>query len=357
MIPRVVHVASGREWRGGQRQVWLLAQELQGRGIDQVVVTSAGSELARRLSNSRVRVQTASWEAGLDPRVIPVILKTIGRPTLLHAHDGHAVTLAGLCAGITRTPFVITRRVTFPLRRRYFWRRACRIITISGAVRDALLTDGLDPSKLVVIPSALDPAATTASAVDFRSRLDLPRSGQVAITLGSLTPEKDHSTLIAAASRLVRDLPNLHWIIVGEGPLEQSLHDAIARAGLAGRVHLVGQLEDPHRALAGVDVFVLSSLQEGLGSSILAAMARDIPVVATRVGGVVDLLGSGGGLMVDAGCPAELAEAVRRVLGDEALRGRLVSRARNELGRFSVSGMAEQVISVYRSCAHTLDGS
>jgi glycosyltransferase involved in cell wall biosynthesis len=357
VIPRVVHVASGREWRGGQRQVWLLAQELQRRGIDQVVVTSLGSELARRLRGSQVPVQPASWQAGLDPRVIPVILKALARPTLLHAHDGHAATLAGLCSRMTGTPFVITRRVTFPLRRRYFWRRACRIITISSAVRDALLSDGLEPSRLVLIPSAVDPAATTAGAVDLRTRLGLPQSGQLAITLGSLTPEKDHFTLVAAASQLVRDLPNLHWIIVGEGPLQQPLRGAIERAGLGPRVHLVGPLEDPHRALAGADVFVLSSTQEGLGSSILAAMALGVPIVATRVGGVVDLLGSGGGLMVEAARPDQLADAIRQVLGDENLRSRLVARARDELGRFSLSGMAEQVLSVYRSCAHSLDGS
>jgi glycosyltransferase involved in cell wall biosynthesis len=215
----------------------------------------------------------------------------------------------------------------------------------------------MDASRLVLIPSAADPAAATAAGVDLRARFGLSQSGQLAITLGSLTPEKDHFTLLEAAAKLVRDLPDLHWIIVGEGPLEQGLRESIARLGLVDRVHLVGQLEDPHRALAGADVFVLSSTEEGLGSSILAAMAREIPVVATRVGGVVDLLGSGGGLMVEAGRAGELAEAVRQVLGDDDLRQRLIDRARNELGRYSPSGMAEQVLSVYRSCAHSLDGS
>ncbi|HEX6433406.1 MAG TPA: glycosyltransferase, partial [Gemmatimonadales bacterium] len=229
MIPRVVHVASGREWRGGQRQVWLLAQELERRGVDQVVVTTEGSELARRLTGSRVRVQPATWRAGLDPRVIPAILKAARRPTLLHAHDGHAVTLAGVCATLTRSSFVVTRRVTFPLRRGYFWHRACRIITISGAVRDALLTDGVAPTRLVLIPSAVDPTAATSDGVDLRTRLELPQSGQLALTIGSLTPEKDHRTLIEAAARLVRDLPDLHWAIVGEGPLEPELRQLIAR--------------------------------------------------------------------------------------------------------------------------------
>jgi glycosyltransferase involved in cell wall biosynthesis len=357
VTPPVVHVASGREWRGGQRQVWLLARELHSRGIAQVVVTTTGSELARRLLQSGVPVQSATWRAGLDPRVIPPILQRLRPPALLHAHDAHALSLGAACALWVRCPFVATRRVTFPLRRQFFWRRACRIITISTAVRDALVRDGLHPSKLVLIPSAVDPAAAVSQSVDLRTRLGLPGTGQVALAVGALTPEKDHSTLVMAAGRLVRDLPALHWVIVGEGPLQYRLQRQIAQHGLADRVHLLGGMDDPHCALAGADVFVLSSSSEGLGSSVLAAMAAGVPVVATRVGGVPDLLGSGRGVLVEPGNPAQLADAVHRVLRDPGWGQSLVRTARSEIGRFSVGAMADQVLSVYRSCAHSIEGS
>jgi glycosyltransferase involved in cell wall biosynthesis len=224
-------------------------------------------------------------------------------------------------------------------------------------VSEALIRDGVEASKLVLIPSAVDPEAFGSERVDLRTRLALSQRGQLAVSMGALTPEKDPSTLLAAASRLVRDLPDLHWVIIGQGPLEKNLRQQIAGLGLERRVHLVGHLDDPHRALTGVDVFVLSSISEGLGSSILAAMARGVPVVATRVGGVPDLLESGAGLLVNAGDPAELAIAVHRVLRDPDLRRRLALKAREELGKFSVDTVAEQVLSVYRSCAHSLDGS
>jgi glycosyltransferase involved in cell wall biosynthesis len=172
-----------------------------------------------------------------------------------------------------------------------------------------------------------------------------------------LTPEKDHSTLISAAARLVRELPDLHWVIVGDGPLRRTLQQQIQHAGVSDRVHLWGPLEDAHRALAGADLFVLSSTSEGLGSSILAAMARGVPVIATRVGGIPDVLSGGGGVMVEPQDPAALASTARRVLGDPSLRQQLTRRAREELPRFSPSAVAEQVLSVYRSCAHSLDGS
>ena len=359
MTPAIVHVASGREWRGGQRQVWLLARELGRRGIDQVVITSGYSELARRLGSAGVRVRPVRWDAGLDPRVLPAIFGELRHQrSILHAHDAHALTLAGICAGLSGAPLVATRRVIFPLRRKLFWARAQRVIAISQAVRDALIRDGLSPERLVVIPSAVDIAELRAdSGSDIRTRFGLPERGQVAVSLGALTPEKDQSTLLEAAALLVRDLPELHWVIVGEGPLRSVLQSQLARLGLEARVHLVGHLADSHTALIGADVFVLSSLAEGLGSSVLAAMALEVPVVATRVGGVPELLGSGGGAMVPAGNPAKFAAAVRRVLADPGYAATLKQAARRELGKFTVEGMAEQVGQVYRSCAHSLEGS
>jgi hypothetical protein len=135
---RVVHVASGREWRGGQRQVWLLARELARTGaVEQVVVTGAASELARRLDDERIPVHCARWTAGLDPRVLPsIVSESRSDHAVLHAHDAHALTLAGIGARLTGTPFIATRRVDFPLRRRGFWGRADRVIAISRAVAE-----------------------------------------------------------------------------------------------------------------------------------------------------------------------------------------------------------------------------
>jgi L-malate glycosyltransferase len=320
------------------------------------VITTAGSELARRLEGSGIRLIPAAWRAGLDPRVVPQILRQLQPRALLHAHDAHALTLAGLSGWLTGSPVVVTRRVTFPLRRPFLWKRACRIIAISTAVREALINDGLGPGQLVVIPSAIDPAAADSEDLDLRTRLGISETGQVVVTLGALTPEKDHLTLISAAARLVQELPDLHWIIVGDGPLRPALEQQIENSGVTERVHLLGALDEPHRALAGADLFVLSSTSEGLGSSMLAAMARGIPVVATRVGGVPDILGQGGGVMVKPGEPAELASAVRRVLGNAGLRQQLTRRGQEELERFSPATVAEQVLSVYRSCAHSIDG-
>ena len=359
MSPPVVHVASGREWRGGQRQVWLLAAALGRSGAEQVVVTGTGTELARRLQSSGVRVRTSTWQAGLDPRVLWPILQELRRPhTVVHAHDAHSLTLAGVCSALTGAPLVVTRRVIFPLRRRGFWLRARRVIAISQAVREALVADGVSPERIVLIHSAVDiEGAPDPGRASVRHALGLPENGRIAVSLAALTPEKDQSTLVAAAALLVRDLPDLHWVIAGEGPLRSLLERRIAEAGLTDRFHLVGQLPDPHTLLAGADVCVLSSTSEGLGSSILAAMALGVPVVATRVGGIPELLGTGAGLMVSPGDASGFAAAVQRVLTEPELREKLTRSGLREASGFSVHGMAERVLGVYRSCVHSLEGS
>ncbi|MBA3495525.1 MAG: glycosyltransferase [Gemmatimonadales bacterium] len=354
MTARVVHVASGREWRGGQRQVWLLARELAHLGgIEQVVVTGAGSELAERLRRDGLPLRTVPWAMGLDPRVLPAVLaelRTAG--SLVHAHDGHAVTLGGLAATVSGRRFVATRRVDFHLRRPGFWARADRVIAISRAVADVLITDGIAVERIVIVHSgiALDEIRGTGR-LDVRGMLGLPSDALVAANVAALVGHKDHATLLRAAARLGSRFPSLHWVVAGEGPERAALERLRADLGLEGRFHLLGHVPEPARVAADADVFVMSSAQEGLGTSVLDAMALGIPVASTAAGGLAELLQDGAGLLAAPSDPAALAEAVARLLEDSALARTTVERASAQVERFTAARMAEAVRSVYRSWA------
>jgi glycosyltransferase involved in cell wall biosynthesis len=291
VIPAVVHVASGREWRGGQRQVWLLARELGRAGLaGQVVVTGAGSELAVRLMRDDIRVREARWDSGLDPRVLlPILREVRAGGVLLHAHDAHAVTLAGVVAALTGVPLS---------------------------------------------------AETT-----------------LACTVGALVPHKDHATLLHAARLLAGQFPALHWVIAGEGELRPVLEWLAAELGMAGRVHFLGHVSQPLGVIADADVYVMSSREEGLGTSVLDAMARGIPVASTSAGGLPEMLYQGAGILVPPRNPDALAGAVRRILCDPDLSARLVEQAARAVESFSAERMAAEVLTVYRSCAPILDGS
>jgi L-malate glycosyltransferase len=350
----VVHVASGREWRGGQRQVWLLARELQRTGeVSQAVVTGVGSELAARLTAEGVTVLPAVWRAGLDPRALIAMIAAARRgAALLHAHDAHAVTLAGIASMMTKVPFVATRRVDFPLRRPGLWSRACRVIAISEAVATVLTNDGIPSERTVVVHSGIDlDAARATPAFGIRSRLGLADDTPVAVTVGALVPHKDHGTLLHAARRLADRFPKLHWVLAGEGELRGVLEWLRDQLGLADRVHFLGQVAETEGLIAEADVFVMSSREEGLGTSVLDAMARGIPVASTTAGGLGEMLNGGAGLLVPPANPEALADAIARILGDPALRSALVARAADAVRHFTAERMAGEVLTVYRSCA------
>lgn len=351
MTLRVVHVASGREWRGGQRQVWLLARALarQG-GVSQSVVTGRGSELARRLEADGIEVIAPIWSGALDLRALVATFRASRRGTILHAHDGHALTLAGMAAAVTGARLVVTRRVDFRLRRPGFWRRADVIIAISAAVREALIASQVNPEHITIVHSGI--------AVDEVSRLppENPRPAiglapgtPLVITTGALVGHKDHATLVRAAQVASTRRPDLHWAIAGEGPLRGALTDQIAALGVGHVVHLLGEVPGAARLVATADIFAMSSKMEGLGTSVLDAMALGVPVVGTRAGGIPEILAGGAGRLVGRGDAEALAGAVLDLLDHPDARAAQVARAREAVMRYSDERMAAGVLRVYRS--------
>jgi glycosyltransferase involved in cell wall biosynthesis len=320
--------------------------------VEQVVVTGAGTELAQRLIEDRVPVQTVGWRIGLDPRVVPAVIAQIRKGgALLHAHDAHAVTLADLAARRTATPFVATRRVDFHLRRPGAWKRARRVIAISRAVSDVLLADGLSANQITIIPSGISLEDVRAAApIGIRSQLGLTAETRIAVNVAALVGHKDHATLLRAADTLRTTHPDLHWVIAGEGPLRDEIERLRTNLDLASCVHILGHIRDPIGLIADADVYVMSSSQEGLGTSVLDAMARGIPVASTAAGGLPDLLQDGAGLLVPVGSFSALADAVHRILTDAALRTSLIARADNAVQCFTTRRMADDAVSVYRSC-------
>lgn len=351
MTIRVVHLASGREWRGGQRQVWLLARALAKRGgVEQVVVTGRDSELACRLADDGVPTSCPFWTSAYDPRALRAAWIASNAHAIVHAHDSHALALGWIAARTTGARLVATRRVDFPLKRAAFWGRADRVIAISGAVQAALLDAGIPARRIALVPSGVAAADLRAlPPLDPRPRLGLAPGTPLAITAGALEGHKDHATLVRAAAAAMPSRPDLHWVIAGEGSQRHRIEELIAALGVGDRVHLLGTVQDAVRLVAASAVFVMSSSKEGLGTAVLDALAVGVPVVGTAAGGIPEMLGGGAGLVVPPGDPPALAAAVVRLLGDAGLRAAVAMRGQEVVERFSDDRMAEGVLQVYRS--------
>src|SRR5262249_24725606 len=156
---RVLQVDSGRAWRGGQHQVWLLCRELaRHQDVERALVTRQGSELAGRGRPAGIDVRGAPWDIGLDPRAWWQLRRTIGafQPDIIHVHDSHSLSLAAMAA--RGRALVATRRVLFRIGRFGAWRRPDRIVAVSQAVKRVLVADGIADDAVVVVPDGIDVA-------------------------------------------------------------------------------------------------------------------------------------------------------------------------------------------------------
>ncbi|HMH83188.1 MAG TPA: glycosyltransferase [Gemmatimonadales bacterium] len=298
---RVLHVDSGREFRGGQDQVRLLARELAGTPeVEQRLVTRRGSELARRVAAAGIAVREIPWTVGLDPRAWwrLVVETRAWPPDIIHAHNSHAVTLAiwaRRALRLTGSPprVVATRRVVFPVHRRSALHHADFVIAISDAARSSLLAAGFAPGQVKVVPSGIDPEEVrraAAPALGIRATLGLPLRTPLAANVAALEPPKDQLTLIRAAHAARTLCPDLHWVIAGDGRSRRALAAELQRLDLGDRVHLLGHVAQADALIRESDVVVMSSRAEGLGTVVLHALALGKPVVATAGGGLPEIV-------------------------------------------------------------------
>lgn len=350
-MTRIVHVASGREWRGGQHQVLLLARGLVvASEFNVTVVTGRGTLLAERLAEANVPTHAVPWGPGLDPRVTLHLLGELTSRAIMHAHDGHAFALASVAARVRRVPLVVTRRDMPAIRNPRRYRRAAAIIAISEAVRRRLVDGGVDRPRIHVIPDAvdIDAAATLARRAE-------PAAAPTIVCIAALQPVKGVDVLLDAAALLRTTHPDARWVVLGEGPERARLEARRAALGLESLVSLPGFVKTPEVVLAGATIAVQPSRVEALSSAVLQALALGVPVVASDVDGLPEALARGGGILVPPESPVELAGVVGRLLDSAAERSRLGEQGRAAAAYFSLDQLVERTAAVYRSIEHQPD--
>ena len=349
---RVLHVDPERGWGGGEVQVALLVRELLRRGHACRLAAPADAPLARALAAVGVDVTDCPIASHADVRMVPRLRALAREVDVVHFHTARAHAMAPWLGGLG-VRRIVTRRMDYRPRGgpwvRYLYNRAVdRVIAISAGVRSALVGAGVDPARIRLVPSGVDPDAFTpdpAARAALRREWALADDDVAVILVGVLEARKGHATLLEAAARL-RDT-RLRWIFCGTGSLEAALRaDATAR-GIA--VRFTGFRPDVARCLAAADVTVLPSLHEGLGVAALEAMAAARPVVASRVGGLAEVLvdGETGSLVPPRDADA-LAAALRALAVAPDLRARMgAAGAARVRARYSAAAMAEGTLACY----------
>jgi glycosyltransferase involved in cell wall biosynthesis len=351
----VLHVDSAAGWRGGQNQVLLTAQGMAARGHRVALACRSGGTLESRARAAGLEVHGLPLRGDLSLRAsagLAGILRR-ARPEVLHLHDPHAVG-AGLLAAAAAPPVRVmaTRRVDFPLRGALSrWKyRSCRgVIAASRSIADVLDADGIPAERVRVVYEGVPDRPPLPGGREALAALGVPDGCPVVGNVAALTDHKDHATLIEAAARVRARLPEARFVCIGEGELRPRLEALCRERGLGDRWIFAGFREDLDRLIPAFTVFCLSSHMEGLGTSLLDAMAFARPVVATAAGGIPEAVEDGvTGRVVPVRDPAALADALVETL-DDAARARALGDAgrRRFEQRFTADRMVDATLSAY----------
>ena len=357
---RSLHIDTARTWRGGQNQALLTVLGLRGLGHRTVLVAHPQGELRRRAAEGLDLIGlaprseldlAAAWRLGR-------VLKQI-QPEIVHAHDPHGVAVAAAAIGFggldVKPTLVASRRVDFALKMnalsQWKYRQVAAFLCASDAIRQILIAQGIPRERALTIHEGIDLAHVDAAPpVSVREAFWLPTNAPVVGCVGALVDHKGHRYLVHAAADIVRAVPEARIVILGEGDLRDELSRLIHELGLERHVLLPGFRPDVLSLLKAVDVFVMPSITEGLGTSILDAMACRKAVVASAVGGIPEVVEDGRtGLLVPPRDASALGSALVRLLRDPSLAGRLADagRARVEQ-RFTADRMVQDTLDVYR---------
>jgi glycosyltransferase involved in cell wall biosynthesis len=354
-----LHIDTARTWRGGQGQVMYTVMGLRARRHRTALVAHPEGELYRRMSEGTDLIPlaprneidlAAAWR-------LSRVLKQL-KPEIIHAHDPHSVAVAATALSMASPspppPLVASRRIEFRVAHNSFskWKysRVDCFVAISEAVRDRLIADGIPRQKTTVVHEGVDvERITQLPTANVHAAFYLPTHAPIVGTIGALVPQKGQHHLIDAAAIVVRAVPDSRFVICGEGELRHTLEEQIRRKHLERHVFLAGFRADVLELLKGFDLFALSSLQEGLCTSLVDAMAASKASVATRVGGVPEVVADGeSGYLVPPRDHEAMAERIIALLKDDARRARMgdagLKRARK---LFTVERMVEGTLATY----------
>ncbi|MFA5926766.1 MAG: glycosyltransferase family 4 protein [Patescibacteria group bacterium] len=364
---KVIQVIADSGLGGGPKHILGLLANLDRSRFDCYLICPAGylNQEARKIAGTKV--YTLSFKSKFDLRAMSGfhgIIEEIRAendpfgPMIVHSHGSRASLFSrlkripGVCYVYTEHRFDSDFHLGSPInewvqKKILGWlnHNTDAVIAVSESVRKFLIDEGLvRRERIVVIPNAVD-------LRDFepRSRAEKQKTNNPIIgSIGNLNSQKGHRFLIEAMSGIIKKYPLATLEIIGDGEDRQSLERFINKLGLEHHISLLGHKKDVEKYLKHWDVFVLPSLAETFGIVLLEAMAMKVPVVATRVGGIPDVIeNEKSGLLVRPRFPAEIGSATLRILGDKDLASHLVTEGRERIKQFSWPSVTDRLEQLY----------
>ncbi|MCQ9617715.1 glycosyltransferase family 4 protein [Paenalcaligenes niemegkensis] len=343
---KILMVNLEKGWRGGERQTFSTASELHQHGCQVTLLARKGGALYARARQAGLTVKEIGTNAGLAV----YLLMHRNAFDIVHVQTAGALTMVALVKPLLRARVVYTRRTSFPIKSRTHlkWNRVDAFAAISAAAAELPRSLGIEVS---IIPSAMEFVPADAEQITQFAE-DYELSGKYVIaTCAAFSPEKDPLTCVRAINELWKKRQDFVFLHFGaDGREFQATEALVHELGLEQVYRIVGfkqNIEDMYRLM---HVFLLTSMSEGMGSSVLEAFLYGATVVSTKVGGVPDLIGDDRGILCEVGDYQSIAAACDTLLENEALRTALATEAEKlVLQEYNVPLMAERYVALYRA--------
>lgn len=355
----VLHVATARSWRGGEQQLAYLTSELVKKKIRQYVLCTVGSPMEIYCQENGIPFFTSPKRSSVDisyAKKIKDICKS-NAISLVHAHDSHAHTFSVIAALFgNKSNIIVSRRVDFEIspgpfsKYKYNHPSVKRILCVSEKIKQVIAGAVSDPSKLVTVHSGIDFSRFVNKKNTHRlhREFNLPEKARIIGNVAALAPHKDYGTFIKTAALLKDPLPDTYFVIIGEGDERNKIEKLIKENDLNDRIILTGFRTDIADILPELDLLLITSETEGLGTAILDAFACKIPVVATAAGGIPEIvIHEKTGLLAAVGDAVALASQVLRLLNNPDLKKNMVEGASVHLNDFTKETTATKTVAEY----------
>ncbi len=358
--PKILHISSERGWRGGEQQIAYLIEYSTSIGAEVVVVVRQGSDMEKWCQEERIKHVSASFRNGIDISTARAIRRTAKNENVdfVHAHSGKGHSLAFLALKLgMRKPLIVHRRVDFPLKKsgfslkKYNHPNVKAIICVSDTIKNMVAPFIAEPDRATTVYSGIDFNRFNQDAPTgyLHQEFGIDPSKKLVANISALAPHKDYPTFLMAAKTYLQNRDDVHFLIVGGGSLEEQLKSDASQLGIDHQVTFTGFRNDIPSVFRELYAFLITSSTEGLGTTVIDALHNGLPVVATKGGGIPELVRDGvEGFLSEVGDEVSLAEQLERLTTDPELRDELGKNAMERSKMFSKEEMGKGVHAVYK---------
>jgi len=355
---KVLHISTEKSWRGGEQQIAYLINNLPKQEVVSIIFVLKESAFHHFLKKRNFKYITYSGKSIYQIKTIKLLNQTIKDNSidLLHAHSSNAHTLAFLKNIIFKaTKLIVSRRVDFKPKMTLFsrWKykhnSIVKYVCVSKAIEKIMQAALNKSDKVCTVYSGVDVKKWDNQIPNsfLREKYKIKNTSKVIGTVAAIEAHKDLSTFVKVANVLKNE--DYVFIIAGKGSLENEIHNQISKLNLKN-IFLVGFQSNIQDYLLNYDVFLFTSKTEGLGTSLLDAMAAKVAIVTTEAGGISEIVENDmTGLTADVGNYTKLAELIKVLFENTEKKSKLTENAYSKVQEFSAKKMALNMFEIYKN--------